>query len=476
MHYHKTGYEALAVLDRAFSATGLVSTAYEADHHRLWNCAQVQERLGQAASESGRADGGFAISEAPELSECLLSGPLRVAHFVREPYSAALSFYRYHKQVPMPEDWLTWVLDPCMTNTSQLDVFERALDLTRLDTAAVTDLCERLASKARELVEANPRAAAQQHEGQQEQEINFVEMLNALPPIDGVQLAAAFFLLHDFNESPQKRNFAGGDLLREAANTVALRANPALTVRTFINNEFASDAYQPTVDLVDFLFPGTPHSVAAKVFALYNESEAQERADEAQINFTHVTSSTVTAAETAEQEGYLRNSRPLAKLLDRAASIICSEIACAKSSHKASVAAPQATPVALEVPAARAAPLNATVNPALNMQYFASRARDGVVVYTVADSKFRGVLDEWRNRLAAAGYGRDHVSIVCVDRALQAELQAEGDDCALYELPTISFDTVAPVRFVVASQLAAQGACCTSSAYDASRWRGARPP
>ena len=201
--YHKTGF----VLSKLLESI----TRSETDAPKGWSPPSRKCLCSKRLScESGELD--VARWDAPELllSPAPVPSCYYVVHMVRDPARWALSFYDYHSQTPTPEAWAdeSQRHPHCGPKSAE---FAEALGLREPLLGAAIAACEELTHPGR----------------------SYVQHMRMLPESDGLRFTAYMNLWGN--------NGQVGDMLRSAANAVALRQRGAeARVLTFSMDEMAS--------------------------------------------------------------------------------------------------------------------------------------------------------------------------------------------------------------------------------------------
>ena len=183
LSYHKTGYELSEVLRKATKSGMHLGKGVSSPTR---NCLCEQLDCGEEST--------VVRWHAPELVPRQSPVPpcYVIVHMVRDPARWTLSFYDYHRQTPGPEKWIEEKPPKCA--------------LAQREHAAMvglegTLLAETLSACGRLIAQSGERSSLATH-------------LHQLPELDGLRLMA---FMNTLGSSPT------GDLLRSAANAIALR-------------------------------------------------------------------------------------------------------------------------------------------------------------------------------------------------------------------------------------------------------------
>ena len=183
LSYHKTGYELSEVLRKATKSGMHLGMGVSSPTR---NCLCKQLDCGEKST--------VVRWHAPELVPRQSPVPpcYVIVHMVRDPARWTLSFYDYHRQTPGPEKWIEEKPPKCA--------------LAQREHAAMvglegTLLAETLSACGRLIAQSGERSSLATH-------------LHQLPELDGLRLMA---FMNTLGSSPT------GDLLRSAANAIALR-------------------------------------------------------------------------------------------------------------------------------------------------------------------------------------------------------------------------------------------------------------
>ncbi|KAL7521988.1 hypothetical protein ACHAWX_006684 [Stephanocyclus meneghinianus] len=324
IHYHKTGFvlsrrlrshsieHFSRYIDQHYLSSGLNFTLPE---HKSWGSFQQPRKFVATTHcpEYFRLDRGVIhVQESPdffcgveEMARILLHEEkygtnrnstndsrvgTKIIHFVRNPYSMALSNYYYHAQVPTPEPWVK-NHHPCKTEyfndtTSLRDLLfptladELILSKESFDT--VVQLCK-------SLYQTNTTLEGEKFEGH----------LHQLDPVSGLKLSTAQMMIRGGGVTLMP----GGDLLRMANNIIKLkqlkeylRENELeyrpLTVVALSMDDFIIDPLAFTAEYLKILIGANPQSffehkpqkgktimksIASKFARNYDEVKSKEK-------------------------------------------------------------------------------------------------------------------------------------------------------------------------------------------------------
>ncbi|KAL3805638.1 hypothetical protein HJC23_005882 [Cyclotella cryptica] len=324
IHYHKTGFvlsrrlrshsieHFTRYIDQHYLSSGLNFTLPE---HKSWGSFQQPRKFTETTHcpEYFRLDRGMIhVQESPdfycgveEMARILLHEEefdmngnftdtsrigTKIIHFVRNPYSMALSNYYYHAQVPTPEPWVK-NHNPCKTEyfndtTSLRDLlFPTLADesiLSKESFDKVVQLCN-------SLYQTKTTLEKEKFEGH----------LHQLDPISGLKLSTAQMMIRGGGVTLMP----GGDLLRMANNIIKLKQLKdylkenthkyrPLTVVALSMDDFITDPLAFTSSYLKILMGGNPltlfenkprkgeaimKSIASKFAHNYNEMKSKEK-------------------------------------------------------------------------------------------------------------------------------------------------------------------------------------------------------
>jgi len=275
LHYHKTGF----VLSRQLRSHAIqhltrFTTAMTTNDQnkqqqpmfqmptKNWGSIQQPRKFNESTKCPGEyhLEGGYInVHESPdfycsdeELARILLNEEekeleattTRIIHFVRNPYSMALSNYYYHAQDPTPEPWVKRKYHPCeLKYVDSNSTLEDLLFPTLSDSVIMTkENFNEIARVCRSLYRTTPELENEVFEGH----------LHQLNPVEGLRLSISQMMIRGGGQML----LPGGDLLRMANTIIKLRALQSthrFTLVTVSMDDFLSDPAKFTATYLNFL-------------------------------------------------------------------------------------------------------------------------------------------------------------------------------------------------------------------------------
>lgn len=271
--YHKTGN---------FLARDLKQVLYDLEIHPREKKGHVEFDLSSArrCDVSLTACASFetvTLIYAPELSCISVPTCNSIIHFVRDPANWALSFYRYHSQSPVTEEWTNESPDVCKP-------FEHFQNNKKLGTAGLSIL-GRAQAQCQMVWSPNHTFHAQ---------------LSKLPEMEAVQLSTFFLLFgNDPVHVPGGLRPVGGDMLRMVANAQTLdhaevpvfnlwmddmKQRPRVTIRGMTHFLCKHSAAWDCKTITEKVVEGQEKSLKQNANHITSSDSAEETAKLAELN------------------------------------------------------------------------------------------------------------------------------------------------------------------------------------------------
>ena len=227
VHYHKTGHHLSRLLAEELVAAGagmlkIRQHNYSAEcprsrHTQCRNglrrttkrgcyCEKVQ-CVGQlhvvGRNRTERTNTTIDVITAPQLWQRTAPLPscVKVVHMVRDPAHWAISYYDYHRQIPLAESWVTRINATCRLKETL--TIPQGHGITTMQLHRASEACIALIGDSN---------------------VTFHHALQHLPEVDGLRFVAFMLILHTRDDQQQPCSGVG-DLLRAAFNAHTLRSH-----------------------------------------------------------------------------------------------------------------------------------------------------------------------------------------------------------------------------------------------------------